>query len=739
MSTAFRDLAVSRTRNGEAAYPDPFFDIASTRLPKSRRKLLEMCYLFATTHPQLGPIVSKLAKFPITKVVLSFDQEIEGDKRIDDLKRSWLDTIERELDFYAQAEAAGLDFFAFGNAFITVHRPFKRSWTCQTCDHSQPGESIKGLQVRNKGFVAHCEHCKSPRPMKGSDEYIESSDGLRIVRLNPMNIEIVSYQLTGHKEYIYEVPTEIRRAIRRKPKPNMRLINRTPWVYIEAALEDRKILFEEDSICHMWQPGPSGMDDGWGHPILLPGLKDAYLNQVYKKADETLANERLVPLRWVFPQATSQDPLSTINLRKFTGFLGQGIRAWRRDKNLVLPSPFPVGTAQLGGEAAQFNTAPLRQLAISEIISSTGMPAGFLSEGMTWSGGSVQLRMLENMLNGYLRALNKLLHFIVKQVSIVTNRVRPIATLKPFRMIDDVQMLSFLMQLADAREVSYEELLSRMDLNRSEQHAKILSEIEGRKNIQIEEQMMGAQLALRSVGAQVAAQDAQEGWTDTLKEVEQDSQVALEVGATRRSWRVVESEKEQQEQQAEQQQAEQQQAQMQSQGAEQEAKAQREQALARKHESDAKLNEAEADVVDDGVLDNLDAGQGQYVMQMAQGLLEDEENRDARLNSIRSQDPEFAKMIEAGMARLSGASEQADPISKAISDLRNQASSPKAMAQKIRVMPPQIKDGILQRLIEEDVNLAMDIIAELNGPTSGSSTPSPRPLPLARPPRRTSG
>ena len=58
-----------------ASYPDPYLDQASTKLPKNQQKLFEMLYLFSTTHPQIKPIISKLAKYPVTEIMVKSKHE----------------------------------------------------------------------------------------------------------------------------------------------------------------------------------------------------------------------------------------------------------------------------------------------------------------------------------------------------------------------------------------------------------------------------------------------------------------------------------------------------------------------------------------------------------------------------------------------------------------------------------------------------------------------------------------
>lgn len=746
------EMPSSSANNGSWAYPDPFFDIASTRLPKSRRKLFEMCYIFSTQHPQLSPVISKLAKFPVTRLTFTFPGEIERDDRVSDLKDVWRETLDDELEIYTNLEAAGLDFFAYGNAFITVHTPFQRVWECSACQYDHPSSDTESddrnrrpmlsLTIRDKKFWGQCAKCRTLAPMQPIDRELKTTGLIKIVRIPPQSMEIISYPLIGHRDYVADIPGQLMRALSNHGRPNMRIINKLPVTYVNSALRNRKILFEPGALCHLWQPGPSGPNTGWGTPAILAGMKDAYLNQIYKKADESGANGRILPKVALYAAGTSNDPFATVNMGAFTSFWRQMLRNWDRDKNMVAISPFPVGTVTIGGDAQQFNTAPMRQLAISEIISSVGVPAGFLSEGMTWSGGSVQLRMIENMLNGYTRALNRMVRFVIDRVAAITGMIRPKAQLKPFRMLDDVQLLSMLIGLAQERRVSYEEVLSRMDLDASEQHRKILQESDRYTQIMVKEQLIQARVALEGVGLQVAAQDAQEGWGAALAEDTQDSQTAQQVIRTGQPWLQIEGQADQQAAEAEQQQqqaeAEQQQAGVQNQVAD----AQREQALARRHQAQAMKDEAEAGVANTDVLEGLDEGEIANLQQLNQMLdTMSEYERKTKLKALDGVNPDLAMKLRAMRAAEEGADQQADPVDAALSELRESSGSPEAMASKLQTMIPKLRKAVIQRLIAEDTQLAMRVIAHINGSKGGgmagsTSGQSPKPWPERNPPRR---
>lgn len=484
-----------------ASYPDPFLDQASLKLPKSQQKLFEMLYLFSTTHPQIKPIISKLAKYPVTEIMIKSSREnIE-------LEEKWKETLVDNVDIYEHAVGVGLDYMGYGNSFVTLHRPFVRSYRCGVCKVENPAPQTK-YYIRNKQFVGQCPACGKGTTFSGVDAPVSKIDDARVIRIPPMEMHITYNDLTGEKIFYRDPPIRLKKQLTDNTNtPDRALLDNTPWVYIESVIKNKKIKYGKDRILHLMEPSLASANQFWGLPIIMAGLKDAYQNQIFKKADETVANERAVPARFVFPQATSQDPLRMISLERWSDYMAQQIARFRQDKNAIMPVPFPVGVAEVGGDAQRLTTAPLRELLIREIVGSTGVPEGFLSDGMTFSGGTVQLRMLENMLGGYIRALHRFANFVAKEVAIIMGWPQIKVEWKQFRKADDVQMLGMLLQMATQDKLSWKSLLERVDYSYDDEHDQIRREKENDAEIMSLTAIAQAKSVLDSVSYQVETND----------------------------------------------------------------------------------------------------------------------------------------------------------------------------------------------------------------------------------------
>ncbi len=457
----------------------------------------------------------------------------------------------------------------------------------------------------------------------------------------------------------------------------------------------------------------------------MAALKDAYLNQIYKKADETVANERTVPARFVFPQSTSNDPFRTIALSKWANYIGRSMQRYRHDKNAIMPVPFPVGVAEIGGDAQRLFTSNIRELTIKEIIGSTGVPEGFLGDGMTWSGGSVQLRMLENMIMSYLRALNRLVGFIAKEVAKITDLPEVDVRFKPFRMSDDVQMLQMLIQLAQMKHVSFKEILDRMDLDWSEQHEIIEEETEKVQDLMVQESLTEAKSMLKAMDWQVEAQSRQGSKQQMLQELNTHSE-SLQAQLTRQATY----------DQAEQQEAEQI-------AEQQENSTDPEEAEAKLMEAKAENLQAEAEK--DDTLSDI-RQQSYQIAPVVEGLVKklitmSPQKREQKIDQIAEAAPRIAHQVQERLSELTTQESQNEAGSDLVSELRANSKNPKEMAERILMLPPELKGQAFEQLTKEDPQLAMMVARELKLVNSGnkgqsSSGADTREAPKAKPPRR---
>ena len=278
---------------GAIRYPSPFFDIAQTYLPSSFKSMLRWCRYYFLTNPLINAVCYKMAEYPVTDLVFDGDSDHDNNR--------W-DRFFKETLHYKKFEIeVGLDYNTYGNAFVSIHFPFKKHLVCKSCKCAAPISHQKYV-FREYKFVGACRRCSHHGEFDVRDYYMRSPREIRLIRWNPEYISIQHNEATGESRYYYVVPPTLANDVRMAKR---HIIEHIPQVFIEALRKNKALLFSKQNIYHMQRPTIAQKDRGWGMPMILPVLKDTFYLQVLRKAQEAIAIEHIVPLRILFPQAAS--------------------------------------------------------------------------------------------------------------------------------------------------------------------------------------------------------------------------------------------------------------------------------------------------------------------------------------------------------------------------------------------------------------------------------------------------
>lgn len=516
---SFRDPTIPTNTRGDRRrgliYPSPFFDVAQSYMPPTVKELLKWCAYFFYTDPLLGSVVYKIAEYPITDFIYNSEDEY--------VRKRWKDVLEEILNIKPFLIEIGLDFFTFGNAFISINLPFKRLIRCSNCKHQ---EDIKEVKYKFKSWEFHykCPSCKEEVVGKTKDVPVKSPQDINFIRWDPKNIEIEYNPLTGKSRYRYRVPNKIRRAIMQGKAD---ILNDIPWIFINAVKSNKDIILSPRNLFHFKRPTLAEQDQGWGKPLILHSMKRLFYLYVLRRAQEAIALQRILPLEFVFPQPNAtQDPYQHVNLNTWSGRVQEEIRKWRTDPNYISVVPVPLGFERLGGDGRALMLGPEIEIANKEITGGMGVPLEFVFGGLSWSGSSVSLRTLENHFLMYRRLLMRFLNFV--KGHLVVHLGLPDIELKftEFKMADDIQRKQLVMQLNAAQKISNKTLLTELGFDFEKEQETIRKEID--KMMELQEIQMKAQAKAQgeaqilSVKYQMQAQEAQMKAQQQMQEEQQE-------------------------------------------------------------------------------------------------------------------------------------------------------------------------------------------------------------------------
>jgi hypothetical protein len=137
------------------------------------------------------------------------------------------------------------------------------------------------------------------------------------------------------------------------------------------------------------------------------------------------------------------------------------IHRWYNDPNEIGELPFPVGFQQLGGQGKAMSLTEEIKALHESLLIETGIPPELIFGGMSWTGSSVTLRMLENRFMYEVNADN---HFLVRLCHFIAAHFKrkppKDVKLSPFRMADDIAKANLYLGLAAQGKISYQRALA---------------------------------------------------------------------------------------------------------------------------------------------------------------------------------------------------------------------------------------------------------------------------------------
>lgn len=440
--------------HGALRYPSPFFDIGHTFLPSTFDQLLKWCRYYFLVNPLINAVTYKMAEYPITPLIFEVEDV--------DTRKKWENISENMLKLRAFQIEVGLDYFCYGNAFITIHFPFNKYLICTNCKH-EVMISRAAYKFRNLKYHLACDKCDTTSEAKVFDHYVKNLKGIKLIRWNPEYVRPEHNDLTGNTDYFFQVPQIVKNDILLGKR---HIVETVPHIYVEAIQQSKSLRFNDDSVFHLKRPTIAQKDMGWGMPLILPVLKDTYYLQILRKAQECIAQQHIVPMRILFPQAAgaSSDPYSTTDLGMWRKRIEAEIAKWRADANYIPILPLPIGNETIGGEGKALMLHQEMRAWSEQIVAGMHVPIEFVFGGLQYSGSNVSMRMLENQFLGYRLMQHVLVNdFILGRIADYMEWPRPQTRFKRFKMADDLQRSALVFQLNQAMKISDTTLLDDMD------------------------------------------------------------------------------------------------------------------------------------------------------------------------------------------------------------------------------------------------------------------------------------
>lgn len=472
---------------GALRYPSPFFDIGHTYLPTSIKQMFRWCRYYFLTNPLINAVTYKMAEYPITDII--FEEEDT------ELRDHWDEISKNQLKLRTVEIEAGLDYFCYGTAFVSIYYPFEKYLICPQCKHEAKAKDKRTeFKFRNLKYFLSCPKCEAIVEAKVKDVNVKNYRGIRVIRWNPEYVTAEHNDVTGETAYFFDIPMATRNDVIMGKR---HVIESIPDVFIESLRTNKSLRMTSDNMFVLKRPTIAQKDMGWGMPLILPVLKDTFYLQILRKGQEAIAQQHIVPLRVLFPQAGGADasPYSTTDLGNWRKRIENELQKQRVDPNYIPILPLPVGQETIGGEGKALMLHQEMRAWSEQIVAGMHVPIEFVFGGLQYSGSNVSMRMLENQFLGYRTNLLILVRdFILGKIADYMGWNRPKIHFKRFKMADDLQRLQLVFQLNQAQKVSDTTLLDEFDLDVAQEELYKAAEMGKQMENQRKQMMASAQL-----------------------------------------------------------------------------------------------------------------------------------------------------------------------------------------------------------------------------------------------------
>jgi len=506
------DSYLARRKN---TYPHRMFSLAEIHLPKEVSELYEYCVWYFSTNALVHPTIVKLAEYAVTR----FEY---GTKDDEDRQRAER-LFEKVWHMRKHLIELGIYTTVFGTCYAPVIYSLRRFLECPHCEQRFQVLRLQ-YEWRLFEFHAECPTCRYRGQFRVRDVYPQHENFVRPLILDPRHVTPRYNPLTNRSHYLYSIPKEVRQRIRRG---DPYILNDTPWPFIEAVRKRKKVELDPACLYAFIRPGLAPSNHGLGMPLIQPVMQDLFYRSTLKRGQEAIALGYITPLLILFPQQYgTTSPVEQMDLSQWKTQVEKELRKWKVDPNRICVFPVPMGVEAVGGNARALLITPELEANKEDIVNGMGLPIDVLKGMMTWSGGSVTLRMIENVLLNHREDLNEYLAFAGDRGYSYLNWKSVPVSLAKFRMADD----QFRMQLLHASrvegDVSGGRWLEEMGEDPDREHERRMEELDPEKAYQSEHQKVLA--TAQGEGSIVAARYQQRAQKALLDE--QNDAAAQEIG-----------------------------------------------------------------------------------------------------------------------------------------------------------------------------------------------------------------
>lgn len=439
------------TGNIKNKFDDPFLLPSSEFVPESMSEAFDFCRFLYFLNPEYRRASQRTTRHFITSYEIS------------NLPRNEQEELKEYLDYTLKLRTAitemADDWSIYGNAFMRIHYPFKRMlYDASTKKRTRVYFSIESFSLDALTFDLpslqyvgkHPETNKTTR-FNFLDLKERDKSRIRISKYDPRHIDILYSEHTSEKRFIYKIPKS---TISQVQSNSIFHINNLSKPMLTAIKDKKNFLFSENEIFHFHAPIVSGVSTGgWGLPEPIANFRLLYQIQVYRKIDEAVGLDYMLPFRMLSLDGKRSDGVSKVDAEKWGRMIKTIIDTRRKDKTAMFGVPFPVEYQEFGANGKQLSPKEMIEYQINNMLNAMGYPAELYNMSLQVDQFPGAIRLFENTFWFLHEGYNNFCKWAMDRVNRYLNNQPCTVSMARPTLADDADRQNVLLQLGAQGEL----------------------------------------------------------------------------------------------------------------------------------------------------------------------------------------------------------------------------------------------------------------------------------------------
>jgi len=442
-------------------FGDPFLLPSNESMPTTLDTALDYSFFLYFLNPIYQAASDRVVSHFITDIdyVGKSGDPTEQDEHSALLKDS--------LDIFGAMALMGKEERCYGNSFGRMAWPFDR-FLLDERDPNNPRRydigifgtdikfDLKKLTYNVPDPVERAKGVANPKRVSFSFFDLKSLDinRIRVVTMDPRHIHLVHSQWSHKTQILYKFDPSFIRAVKAGV---LHEVNETPIEVLKAISKDEDFLFDMNEVFHFKAPTIAGLsNNGWGVPGPILNYRSLHQLQVYRKIDEAVGLDYMLPFRILTPNPSTEISDATLNtfIGSFVPFAAEMIARRRKDPFAIHSTPFPLTMQEFGANGKSLAPKELVQYQTNDMLDGYGYPAELFRASLSVEQIPTAIRIFQNSFHFMYHGFDLFLRWVSRSILDYLGREQLDVRLKPQSMANDLEEKQLYLQLAAGGEIS---------------------------------------------------------------------------------------------------------------------------------------------------------------------------------------------------------------------------------------------------------------------------------------------